>query len=197
MDIKMDDDSLKQLWMASGKGQDVDVDTRRLVDSISARLSSIERLAKRRNRSEIFIAIIMLPLFAWWLIAVPLFWVRIGSGIILLSCLLIIYRFSTYKRKIKEADSASDLKMYLTVSLSRIQSEIMLLKTVFWWYLLPCFAGVICFFYAYPYSIFYKLLYTGIVAAVYYYVYRLNRNVIKRKLEPLKENLLSAINRLE
>jgi Flp pilus assembly protein TadB len=192
----MDENTLKQLWLDSDKEQKVEIDAQKLLESISKKISNMERLIKRRNRLEIFLAISMMPLFGWWLVVVPLLLVKIGAAIILLSCVLVIFRL-TYAGKINiKVDTTSEIKLHLLVSLQRTRQEIRLHNTVLWWYLLPFFIGIICFFYAYLVTLLSKGIYTIIVAALYSYIYYLNKKVVKRKLKPLEDNLLKALDEL-
>jgi hypothetical protein len=138
----------------------------------------------------------MMPLFGWWLVAVPLILVKIGAGILLLSCVLVVIRLS-YARKINvNEDTSSAIKYHLTVSLERVRSEIKLHDTVLWWYLLPFFIGIICFFFAYLVTFLSISIYSILVAALYAYIYYLNKKVVKRNLRPLEANILRALTEL-
>lgn len=192
----MDDNTLKQLWLDSGNEQKVEINNEKLITSINQKISNIEKLVKRRNRREITISVLMIPLFGWWLLGVPQALAKIGAAIIFLSCLLVIFRLS-YTRKISVGENtASAIKFHLIESLERVKSEIKLHDSILWWYLLPFFIGVICFYYAYPVTLLNKAIYTALVAALYTYIYFMNKKVVKKKLKPLEDSIIKALNEL-
>lgn len=192
----MDDNTLKYLWLNSCKEQNVEVNTDKLIDSINKKISDMERLVKRRDRLEIFLAVFMTALFGWWLLADVHTLAKIGDAIIIAGCLLVIFKL-LYARKVNvKQDNASEIKYYLMVSLEHTRKQIKLLSTVLWWYLLPFFIGIACIFCAYLPSLLSKAIYIAIVAVLYGYIYYLNKRAVKNNLRPLENNLIKALEEL-
>ncbi|HEY1870656.1 MAG TPA: hypothetical protein VGG71_06325, partial [Chitinophagaceae bacterium] len=86
----MDEDSLKQLWADSSADQRIDISAEKLIESINLKLTRMDRSIKRRDRSEIFLAVLFIFLFGWWIFAVQPVLAKIGSGIIFINCILVI-----------------------------------------------------------------------------------------------------------
>jgi hypothetical protein len=192
----MDENKLKQLWLNSNKEQRIEINSEKLLETINQKILNMDKLIKRRDRLEIFLAVCMIPLFGWWLIAVPQILIKIGSGIITAACLLVIFKLVSARRVNIKEEIASATKYHLMVSLQRVRNQIKLLNTVLWWYFLPFFIGVICFFYSYSLTVISKAVYTIIVAALYGYIYYLNKRALKKHLKPLEDNIKKALDEL-
>lgn len=192
----MDENTLKQLWLNSTREQRVEINGEKLLESINQKILNMDKLIRRRDRLEIFVSVCMIPLFGWWLITVPQILGKVGAGIIMAACLLVIFRL-IYARKVNvKEEITSAIRYHLMVSLQRVRQQIKLLSTVLWWYLLPFFIGVICFYYSYPTTLISKVVYTIIVATLYGYIYYLNKRAVKKHLKPLEENLKKALDEL-
>lgn len=192
----MDDNTLKQLWLELCQTQKLEINTERLIESISQKVSNLEKMIRRRDQLEIFIAVLMMPIFGWWLITVPQVLAKIGAAIILTNCGLVIFRLIHARRINVKEDAASAIKYNLMVALQRVQKQIGLLNTVLWWYLMPFFIGIICFYYASVISVLSRVVYTIIVAALYGYIYYINKKVVKKKLKPMQDAIKKALSEL-
>ena len=149
-----------------------------------------------RDAGEISISICLIFLFGWWLIVVPLLLAKIGSAIITAGCIFALFRIINASRIHLKKDAFSGIKFNLLVSLQGVRKQKKLLGSVLWWYLLPFFIGVNCFYYAYAKTIASKAIYTIIVAVLYGYIYWLNQRAIKRHFNPLEEKILQALDEL-
>jgi Flp pilus assembly protein TadB len=192
----MDENTLKQLWLDSNKEQRIEINSEKHLETINQKLLNIDKLIKRRDKLEIFFGVFMIPLFVWWLIAVPQILAKVGACFIIGGCLLVIYNLISARRVNVKEEIASATKYHLMVSLQRVQNQIKILSTVFWWYFLPFFIGVICFFYSYSITFIGNAVYTIIVAALYGYIYYLNKRALKKHLKPLENNIIKAIDEL-
>jgi Flp pilus assembly protein TadB len=192
----MDENTLKQLWLDSDKEQRIEINSEKLLATINQKLLNMDKLVNRRDRLEIFVAICMIPLFVWWLLMVPQILAKIGAAIIIGGCLLVILKLVSARRVNVKEEIASATKNHLMVSLQRVRNQIKLLNTVLWWYFLPFFIGVICFFYSYSITLISKAVYTIIVAALYGYIYYLNKRALKKHLKPLENNIQKALDEL-
>jgi hypothetical protein len=194
--MKMDEDSLKRLWRNTGSMQKIEINSEKLIESVSNKLSNMERMIKRRNRLEIFLAIVMLVLFVWWAIVVPILAVKIGSSIIGAACLLVVFRLTRARKVNLKQENVSDIKFELMVSLQLVKQEFNLLNTVLWWYLLPFFVGIVFIFYAYLHSLLSFSIYTLIVVLIYGFIWYKNKRVAKDYLKPLEKNLTRILSEL-
>jgi hypothetical protein len=192
----MDENSLKQLWLDPSHQQKVEINAEKLIGSINQKVFYMKKKIKRRDKREIILGLIMIPLFGWWLLALPQPLAKIGAGIIILNIILVIFRLIRAGKVDVKDDTASAIKYNLMVSLKRVRQQITLSDTVLWWYLLPFFIGVICFFYAFPLPLSGKAFYTILVAVLYGYIYYLNKRAVKKHLRPLEDDLQKALDEL-
>src|SRR5215471_8791833 len=189
----MDENNLKQLWLNSGGEQKVEINTEKLVESLSQKSSSVEQRIKKRDRREIFIGICMIPLFGWWMISVPQLLGKIGAAIIVAACFLVIFKLVRAKKTNRKQDVTSEIRHSLVISHQLLNQQIKLLNTVLWWYFLPFFIGVTCFYFSAVNSILSRLIYTIVTATAYGYIYYLNKRAVKKHLKPLEENLTKVL----
>src|SRR5215471_2600925 len=167
----MNDDSLRQLWLDAEQQQKIEINIERLIETIDLKLSKMDKNIKRRDVQEIFIAAIFIPLFGWWMFVSSPLLAKIGAAIIFVNCVLVILKLINARKVRVSEENTSQIKYHLTVSLQRVRNQIRLHSTIFWWYLLPFFCGVICFIYAYVNSIPANIIYTFIVALLYGFIW--------------------------
>jgi hypothetical protein len=189
----MDENILKQLWLNSNQVRRIEINSEKLMETINQKVLHMDKIIKKRDGLEIFIAICMMPLFVWWLITSPQLLARIGVAIIAGACLLVILKLVSARRVCVREEIASATQYHLMVSLLRVQKQIRLLSTVLWWYFLPFFIGVVCLFYSYSITFTSKAVYTIVVAALYGYIYYLNKRALKKHLKPLEGNIKKAL----
>jgi hypothetical protein len=189
----MDENTLKQLWLNSNKEQKIEINSEKFMETLNQKVLNMDKLLKRRDRLEIFVAICMMPLFAWWLVTSHQLLARIGDAIIFGGCLLVILKLVSARRVNVKEEIASATQHHLMVSLLRVQKQIKLLSNVLWWYFLPFFIGVVCLFYSYSITYTSKAVYTIIVAVLYGYIYSLNKRALKKHLKPLEGNIKKAL----
>jgi hypothetical protein len=192
----MDEDNLKQLWLNSGKEHRVEINNDMLIASLANKLKGIEKKIRRRDRREIFICVCLIPLFGWWTITVPQLQGKIGCIIIIAACLLVIFKLMRARRINIQNGIASEVQHKLIVSQQLLRQQIKLLQTILWWYLLPFFPGVMLFYFASVTSTLSKVIYIILVAAVYGYIYYLNKRAVKKHLKPLEERVTKILNDL-
>ena len=134
----------------------------------------MENKIKARDRKETYTAVLMIAVFVCLLLFMPQVWAKTGAAIIMLNCVQVIFRLHRARKVRVRQDASSEIKHHLEVSLQRVWQQITLLNSVLWWYLLPFFAGVLCFYYAISHSLISKVLYTSAVITGYGYIWYLN-----------------------
>lgn len=193
----MDEHVLKQLWLNSCNDLKVEINSEKLVQSITHKIKSLEKSLRRRDRREISIAAGMILLFGCLLIKRSHWMSKVGAAIIIAGCFLVIINLLLARRNWFKEDTSSVVNDYLWVSLQNVRKQIKLLDTLFWWYLLPFFVGAICIYYSFPVSFFSKAIYTLTIAALYVYIYYLNRSAIVKVLKPLEEYIQKLLTELK
>jgi Flp pilus assembly protein TadB len=191
----MDEDEVKRLW-SNIATERIEINNDILIESLDDKLKKIERKVRRRDRREIFVCICLIPLFGWWVITVPPMLSKIGALIVVLACLLVVFKLVYARRVTVTEDIASEIGHRVTVSLQLLKQQITLLQTVLWWYLLPFFVGIILFYFGLVTSVLSKAIYSLIVAVAYGYIYYLNKRAVRNHLKPLEEQLTNILNDL-
>ena len=189
----MDDNILKQLWQHACVDQRVEIDPEKLIESLNKNITIMEKLINRRDAIEIGVSSLLILLFGWGIFTMPNTLAKIGAGIIVASCGLIIYRLVKARWIKIQENPAAEIRYHLQVSLQKVRQQKSLLNSVLWWYLLPLFIGVECLSISSLSSFSEKVLYTALVVIVYGYIYYLNKRVVKNRLQPLENELTKML----
>jgi hypothetical protein len=192
------DNDLQQLWIRSESGIRIDINHSKLMESLLRKTQRMDKHVRNRDIREISLSVLMFLVFGWWMIGMPpeFLMAKTGAAIILGGCVLIIIRL-LLARKIKKTDGfASGLSQYLQISLEKVRKQIRLLNTVFWWYLLPFYTGVVLIFLSFKASPVFKIIFLGVLTAVYAYIFYINKAAVKKTLVPMENNILKALKEL-
>lgn len=192
----MDENLLKRLWVNANREQKVEIDAEKLITSINDQMLYMEKTIKKRDKIEIFVAVLMMLLFGCLLVVIPQVLAKIGAAILVVNCTLIIFKL-IHARKVEiKQEAGSEIKYNLMISLQQVRQQITLLNTMLWWYLLPLFIGVLCFYYAISQSFISKVIYTIVVTVLYGYIWYLNKKAVREQLKPLEDGIIQALNEL-
>ncbi len=192
----MKEDTLKQLWLYSCRAQNVDIDTQKLIYGAGRRISRMERQIQWRGWNEIIVCTAMITAFSWLLSAVPTPLGKTGIGILVVSSVIALFKAVHARKNWKREDVASDIKQYLTYSLDRVKQQNHFLKNVVVRYLFPFYIGSICFMFSLPMSTAIKILYSGVIGLGYFFIYRINKNAVTKRFQPLEEDLNKILEEL-
>jgi Flp pilus assembly protein TadB len=163
------------------------------IAEIAATLQAIDRKFKRkiwwRDLRDIGAALAVAVVFG----AVGLTWVR---WIAVASCVFVATYILTSRRAVRSVPESSGLAKRLHQMIRETETQIGLLRSVFWWYLLPCAAGTVAFVLdRSPRSVSAARLIPFFAAMAIFYIaaYWLNRRVVRKTLEPRRANLQHAL----
>jgi len=193
----MDEENLKKLWLDAGNEQNVKIDADKLVKSLMNTMSKFEKKIRRRDRIEITVGVLMIPLFGWLTFTVTELIGKIGAAIILINCIVTILKLNRARKVIVKEHFDSEVKNQLETSLKLVRQQIKLLDSVLWWYLLPFFIGVICLTFSSSDNLPFKVIYSIIIMALYGFIWYLNKRAVKRQLKPLESNMVKALQELD
>jgi len=192
----MDENSLKRLWFNLNKEQKVTINPEIFIESIHHKSLYMENKIKQRDKCETIVAVLMILVFGALFVVLPQVLAKIGAGIIVINCMLIIFRLIRARKVNIKQETYSAIKHHLMVSLQQVRQQINLLNTVFWWYLLPIFIGVLCVYYGLSKSFVSRAFYTVIVTGGYGYIWYLNKEAVRKKLKPLEADIVQALKEL-
>lgn len=109
--------------------------------AVRARAADIARTVRRRDWMETGIALVLLPVFAWWAVRGPTLISSIGAAIIAIACIVIPLRLR--RARGREPDPTAPVLDALRAELRRVHAQERLLGTAAWWYFGPLAIGVI------------------------------------------------------
>jgi VIT1/CCC1 family predicted Fe2+/Mn2+ transporter len=138
----MNDELLKSLWQSQPSS---DQSAEALLGNTRKAAVDFDRSIVSRNRREIIIAWILMPLFAGIAYIVPPLLSKVGALLIVPACLLIIYKLRS-TRNSTAPDHTSSLLDFLSHYKAYVLKERRLLKTTMIWYALPVAIPMLMFF---------------------------------------------------
>jgi len=133
----LDDRDLQALWQSqSPHGSAI------ALDEIRQMAQRLEHKVSRRNRREYVAAAVVVAAFGWQVFTAPSVLLRIGAGMCLVAAIAVAYlmhRWGTARTL------PSDLALTSALAFHRVELERQrdLLRSVWWWYLLPFTPGVL------------------------------------------------------
>jgi hypothetical protein len=134
------DRDLQALWQSQSPGDDAG--SAMALDEIRQMAQRLEHKVSRRNRREYVAAAVVVAAFGWQVFTAPSVLLRIGAGMCLVAAIAVAYlmhRWGTARTL------PSDLALTSALAFHRVELERQrdLLRSVWWWYLLPFTPGVL------------------------------------------------------
>lgn len=188
----MSDKELIKIWKKVNDFELVTIHQDNLLHDLGNELSLFEKTIRKRDKTEIGIALGLIPLFAVIAYFVPSLISKIGALLVIPSALLVVFMLKKVKKHKKE-DLSAPLKNHLIQYKIYVEKEIQLLKNVVYWYLLPLFLCLTLFYFGFEYPLFFIFL----NMIIYVYIYYLNKKAIRNYFLPLIEKIDSSIKMLE
>jgi len=195
----MEFDELKKVWKNQAKQESGEYTKSEVMMLINNRMVSLEEEVKSRDRLEIIAAVLIIICFGVILFTTNSVWKQFGSTIIIVSAVFIWYKLkSTQVESFSEQLSPDrPMKEYLHVELQRVQKQKTLLKNVAWWYILPIFTGLLFFSFGFDSSLAFQVGYMIFVALLSVGIWMLNQRTVKKKFDPLINEIQEAIRFIE
>lgn len=193
----MIDEELKKIWQGASEEALIQFNQSRLFIEMEQKLKRFDDDIKHRNYTEIFVAILLIPIFTVVAYSTPYPLSRLGAGLIVLYCFFIIIKLSHTRKQKNKIDYTTTLKQQLITTKTYIEKEKRLLNTVWYWYLLPPFAGCILFWAGIPMSKWMLGLLILFAALVNGSIWWLNQRAVKKGMNPLIEEIEATLEELE
>lgn len=184
------------------------LDANQLAEMLRRHDQTFGRMIYLRDVREIGVALVLIPIWigigvympmtspwTWWLAIPALIWI---AG----------FMFVDRRRQQRSAPAAgAALRTGIEYSLSQVEHQIWLLRNILWWYLLPIGIPIAMFFVQVAArtepttsSVWLIALKAagpiGFLIGVYGFIYWLNQFAVRKQLEPLRERLQGALDRL-
>ena len=199
----MEFDKLREVWKSQEGAPRLTVEPETLLKETQRNKRYFEAKVFWRDLREVGLSILMALIFTCWC-------AKTGGwpwGVLAASCLFVagfMLVDRTIQRK-KRPTYSDTLRQCAEEFLREVNHQIWLLRSLFWWYLLPLAAGLAIFLAYCTWSLqglwWLRLISAfvafGIVAALYYGIYRLNQSVVQKVLEPRSAELKALIESLK
>ncbi|MBC3541015.1 hypothetical protein ACFSC6_17185 [Rufibacter sediminis] len=190
------DQDLKNLWQNARPQDQIHLNQHLLLQEVSQEAKTVDQKIRQRDRTEIAVALIMIPLFGLvaWRLPFPL--TKLGAALVIPWCLLVIYQLKRARRHSVQ-NFSTPLVHYLHQYRRYLQDQIQLLKGVLFWYMLPFSVCLVLYFMGFSSSPAGLAMYVTFIVVMNVLIYFNNRNALKQDLEPLLEKVDRTIASLE
>jgi hypothetical protein len=112
-----------------------------------------------------------------------------GDVILVLSGGYIAAKLLRARRSQRSFLNPDSVREFLAGELDKVERQIRLLRTVFWWYLLPLLCGVCLFFVGTNSDLLTDAIVLPVFFLTYWFIYWINQYAVKKTLLPLKTEL--------
>jgi len=134
------DRDLQALWQSQPPGEDAG--SAIALSEVRQMARRLEHRVARRNRREYVAAAVVVAVMAWQMFAMPSVTLRVGAGLTIAATIAVAYMLHLWG---SARTLPSDLALTSALEFHRVQLERQrdLLRSVWWWYLLPFVPGVL------------------------------------------------------
>ena len=183
-------DDLQKVWQAQGEPAVPAVDPKFLLREVKRNHREFVATIYRRDVREVMVGVFLVLWFTYqgWRYHD---WTAYGiaATCVFIDAFLIGDRIIQWRRLPVTNDS---LKGCVEASLAQVRHQIVLLRTVFWWYLLPLTASIAFsdfWRYHHNHRLGAYLVSTALLGLVMWSVYELNQWAVRKSLEPRQREL--------
>jgi hypothetical protein len=195
--MKLDD--FKKVWKQQNQQQEYDYSPAELMMLINNKVVSLEKEIKSRDRLEVIAAVVVIICFGGILFTTSSLWQQLGSGVIIISAIIISYKLMTTQvHSLSEEPAANrPMRTHLEDELHSLQQQKQLLQRIAWWYILPIWKGLLLFTVGFESGFWIKLGYMSVVTIAGIAIWSYNQNAVEKKFDPLISEIREAIVFLE
>ncbi|GAB2532530.1 hypothetical protein [Rufibacter soli] len=190
------DQDLKNLWQNSPSRESIHVNQTLLLQQVNQEADALARKIKIRDRLEIGVALVMMPLFgvvAWF---IPFALTKLGAALVVVWCGWVVSKLRKARRHGTQ-DPSLPLDQFLLQYRGYLQRQVQLLKGVLYWYLLPFSGCMLLFFAGFPLGARQLLGPGAVVLAMNVLVYFLNKLAVQKELQPQLDKVNQTLAALE
>lgn len=195
----MIEDELIKIWQSSSNQERIKFEKSKLMIELQSSLGRLHRWWRYRVLVEIVAAIIVIPVFAFYVYWIPFTSTKIASALIIIWVVYIITRLLGIK-KFKPSDLEENYLEYLKKSREYLEAKINLLESSNYWGALPLYPILFLFFMG-PWEIlstrYLIIIIYLVLVGVHIYAYFLNKKRVKNEINPRIDRIDELIERLK
>lgn len=187
----MEPEDFKQAWQAPTAQRRLTIDVNLLLQEVRRNQQRFETMIFWRDVREVGTGLLLIPVWIGmgWKLAMPWTWYLTLPGLFWIVGFMLVDRCRQRRRP---NEAGEPLRQHVEHSLAQVQHQVWLLSNVFWWYLLPLALPMFAFFVQGAWenradgwlTVLTLALVTGIVGAVFAFIYLLNRSAVRSGLTP-------------
>ena len=197
------DDELKNAWQSQTSPQRLTLDAGLVLNEVRRNERQFAAMIYCRDLREVGVALVLIPV--WFYLglkqSLPWSWYAAVPALLWIAGFMIIDRMRQHPHQPEPGDT---LCRSVEKSLARVEHQIWLLRNVFWWYLLPIFAGLLVWPAHHTWRTrddgwqslaeFAGIAFTFIL--VFGFIYWLNQYAVRKQLEPRRQELQALLKSL-
>lgn len=163
---------------------------------------NVERLNSKvvgRDAIELIVGLFGFVFFSWYFFTAPADHVVSRIGAAFLVCWIVLSAYWMYRARTIRRPASLDapVREFCRTELDRIERQIQLLRSVLWWYILPCMLGVNVMFVGLAGVGPATLAYGVTTLLIGWGLYVLNMRTVASELVPVRNALAGLLNQLE
>ncbi|MFO0885232.1 MAG: hypothetical protein U0894_13760 [Pirellulales bacterium] len=197
-------DKYKQAWKADANQTQVSFDAELLSQKVKQSQTTFRSIIFWRDVREVGLSLAMIPIWIamGYFLALPWAWYLTVPVLLWIAGFMLVNR---WRHPQTPSEPGEPLAFYAKEALAQVEQQIVLLKNVFWWYLLPPSISCMAFFaqvgWESSQGIFGAIVGAGVFAGlggtflfyVYRWIYRINQEAVRKHLEPRRDDLQKLI----
>lgn len=194
----MELNELKNIWRRQQADKERDYSQSELMLLINNKMLSLEKQVKSRDRIEIIACAALVLFFGYTLVTAHSLWTQIGSTIIVAAAIFIGYRLKSSQIEKQSRDDSYNHSMaeHLQQELNQVRQQKKLLENIAWWYISPIVVGLAFLAAGFETGLLSKVTYMAVVLVCAVLVWYFNQRAVRRKFDPLIQELNKAITSL-
>lgn len=189
-------DDARALWRAQEGGPSRKVTEDALLRAVKGEAKSFDRMIRMRDWRETIVAGIVLLLFIPALFSSCQL-TQAGAALVIIGCLTTIVRLEQTRRRHGTPDPSQPLAEVVRAERDKVEAQIGLLRSVFWWAILPISAGVVLVVGCGSWGVRWVQAYVGGVGALAWVIWYVNQLAVRRALEPRRDQLTRTLAEIE
>jgi hypothetical protein len=197
--MKLDD--LKANWKTAIESDNSTQDLSPMIELLVKETSKVDKSIKRRDRLEISIALLLIPVWSWKLFYSASLVQTTGLWIAIVACLYIPYKL--LKAKQINAPKDNSVMAFLQFEKIKIENQKKLLESIAVWYIAPLMVAIVLITAGatvdetgIPRITEQLAIYYGFCVMLVIGIYFLNKRAVKKQLLPLLDKIKQRISEL-
>ena len=198
------DDELKKAWQSQASTARLTLDASLVLNEVRRNEKQFNTMILARDLREVSVALLLVPVwfFMGYQMSLPWSWYLAVPGLLWIAGFMIVDR---KRQRRKQSEPGDELRRSVAGSLARVEHQIVLLRNVVWWYLMPLFVPMTLFVAQVAWrsgdskvgALAGFAVMESFFAVVFGFIYWLNQYAVRKQLEPRRKELQTLLKSLD